>query len=466
MAWGKANDPDIWWHLRNAEYLFESHHLPDHDMYSFTVEGHDWVNHEWLSEIPYYLAWRGNGIAGMNLLSIVLLESIFLGLLYLCYQATGNIKASCLACSYCVFLAVVNFGLRTILFGYLFLVILLIILERFRSRRKGPLWLVPLLFCVWINAHGSWLLGLIIFFLIVAAGMLEGNWGRIQSVAWTASELRKLIITALATVACLFINPYGWRLVSYPFEFASKQKLNVERIIEWSSVDFHDGHGKLVMALLVGLVLAILFSDRRWRLADVALLLFGLYNGLTYVRFLFLLAVLVAPWLARVLDFVPPYEPEIDKPVMNVLFMGLAIIGILNFFPPPTLAQLENDTAKDFPVQALPYLRTHPPAGRVLNSYDWGGYLEWHDRDLKVFIDSRVDIFEYAGVLADYLDLMELKSPEKILDKYHVQYVLFSPRHRLSYALEHNPDWRVDYRDPVAILFERKELQIPDISRR
>jgi len=58
MARGGMGDPDIWWHLRNAEYLFQTHHLPHVDTYSFTVAGQPWMNHEWLAEIPFYLAWR------------------------------------------------------------------------------------------------------------------------------------------------------------------------------------------------------------------------------------------------------------------------------------------------------------------------------------------------------------------------------------------------------------------------
>src|SRR5215470_11054102 len=65
---GKANDPDIWWHLRNAEYLFQIHHLPNQDMYSFTVANHDWINHEWLAELPFYFAWRLAGLAGITIL--------------------------------------------------------------------------------------------------------------------------------------------------------------------------------------------------------------------------------------------------------------------------------------------------------------------------------------------------------------------------------------------------------------
>src|SRR5262245_19818713 len=42
MARGQVIDPDIWWHLRNAQYLMQHHQLPRYDMYSFTVTGVPW----------------------------------------------------------------------------------------------------------------------------------------------------------------------------------------------------------------------------------------------------------------------------------------------------------------------------------------------------------------------------------------------------------------------------------------
>ncbi len=456
LARGTITDPDIWWHNRNVEYLFQTHHFPNQDAYSFTVAGKDWMNYEWLAEIPFYGAWKAAGPVGIEVLMIILVEVIFLELLYLCYRVSGNIKASLLSCAFCSYLAVVNFGPRTILFGYAFLVLLLIILERFRSGKTGCIWLLPPLFAVWSNTHGSWLLGLIVFGIVVAAGFVEGQWGRVESTRWSVRDMIRLAGAWLASAAALLLNPFGWRMVVYPFEFASKQTLNVSHVIEWASVDFHDVRGKVVLGLLIGIILLALFRNRKWALAELGLLLFGLYSGLTYVRFLFFLAVLIAPLLAKLLDFIPPYQPEIDKPALNAVFMIGAIVAIATQFPVHSATAHQADAATQFPAGALPYLREHPLEGNLLNYYNWGGYLGWHNRDLKVFIDSRVDIFEYAGVLRDYLDIAELREPDKLLDKYQVRYVLFPPSHHLTYVLEHDPRWKVNYRDSVSVLFERK----------
>ncbi len=446
-------DPDIWWHLRNAEYLFQNHQLPRQDLFSFTVAGHPWINHEWLAEIPYYLAWRAAGLVGVKILTIAVIELIFLGLVYLCYQESRNFKASVAACCLSIFLATVSFGPRTVLFGYLYLVVLLIILQRFRQKGTAPLWLIPPLFCLWINTHGSWSLGLVVFGIIAVAGLAKGTWGRVEAAPWTPPQWRKLLITGLASVAALFLNPFGSRLVLYPFDLAFRQKLNISHVAEWVSVDFHDSRGKLVLLVLLGLFLSSLLRNRRWTLTELGLLLFGLYSGLTYIRFLFLLAVLAAPLIAKVLDFVPPYRPQDDTPFINA-FVILLLIGAILYYWPKS-AELERSVEQHYPAQVLPFLKAHPPAGPMLNFYLWGGYLGWNDRNVKVFVDSRVDIFEYAGVLQDYLDLLALKQPMSLLDKYQIRYVLFPPAEPLTYVLEHDPRWKVIYSDQLSVMLER-----------
>jgi len=39
-------DPDIWWHLRNAQTLLTTHHFIRQDTYSFTTFGQSWINPE------------------------------------------------------------------------------------------------------------------------------------------------------------------------------------------------------------------------------------------------------------------------------------------------------------------------------------------------------------------------------------------------------------------------------------
>jgi hypothetical protein len=447
------SDPDIWWHLHNADYLVQHHSLPRADMYSFTVPGHPWINHEWLAELPYYVGWRVLGLSGIHAVMFAILTLIFLGVLYLCYRETGHYKAAIVAGCWAVLLGSVSFGPRTILFGYADLVVLLIVLQRFRQRGQAPLWLIPPLFCLWANTHGSWFIGMVIFSAVIGAGLFKGEWGLVAAEAWTPPQRSRLLLTWSASLVALFVNPFSARLVFYPLDLAFRQKLNIEHVAEWVSVNFHDLRGKIVLVLLMVLLVSALLRARRWTLAELGLVLFALYSGLTYIRFLFLLAIVIAPVLVKTFDFVPRYRREMDTPVVNFFVIVLLIAAVVHYWPRE--AQLQALVSEQYPAEAVSYLQAHPPSGPVLNFYLWGGYLSWRDPSVKVFLDSRVDIFEYAGVLKDYLDLLALKDPAPLLDKYKIRYVLFPRGEPLTYVLQDDAKWKVLYSDKLSVLLER-----------
>lgn len=454
LAEDRFPDPDIWFHIRNAQFLLANHRLPSFDSYSFTVAGKLWPDHEWLGEVPYYLAFKAFGLEGIEILMLALLVLISLGVLYLCYRRSRHIKASILACFIAAHLASVNAGPRTILFGYAYLVILLIILERFRTRGHAPLWLLPPLFCLWINCHGSWLLGLLVLAIFTASGMVEGEWGNLQATRWQPGQLRRLLATIAVSCAALFVNPYGYRLVFYPFDVAFRQSLTVAFVDEWASTNFHSLRGTVVMVVLAGLFISALTARRKWRLSDVALIVFAFYMGLSHERFLFLVGVVVAPTVAQLLeDFVPVYRPEIDKPWLNAAILAGVMAFVIFRFPSP--AQLEEQISQEYPAEVLSYLESHPPSGRMLNFFGWGGYLGWKEPSIKVFIDTRVEIFIHNGVFQDYIRLATLDDSLRILDDYRIRYVLFPTHDALTYLLRNNPGWKVDYRGNLSTLIER-----------
>jgi hypothetical protein len=459
MARSGLADPDIWFHLLNAEHLFTDHKFIRTEMYSFTTAGLPWMNPEWLAEIPYYLLWRSFGLMGIKVLSLVLLEAIFLGLMYLCWKESGSIKASAIACYFAAFLGTVSFGPRTILFGYAYMIILLLVLQRLRLKGSAPLWLLPPLFCLWVNTHGSWSLGLTVFGLVIASGFFSGKLGKIEAVRWSPKQLRQLLFSMVASVGAVFINPYGYHLVFWPVDVAFKQKLAIAHIEEWTSVDFHTPRGKVALILLVGLLIGALLSRCDWKLHEVTLALFGLYTGLTYIRFLILAGILIAPLFARLLDFVPPYRREIDKPVINAILMAGMLVFMVHGFP--SRSQLQESIDKDYPAEILPYLKAHPPTGPVLNTWLWGSYLCWHDRNFKDFIDSREDVFLYAGVFKDYIDFLGLKDAKAVLDKYKIKYVLIETSQPVSVLLKEDPNWKTIFEGKVGVMYERVEAKIP-----
>ena len=76
---GTLAEPDIFWHLRDAQYAVANLHLVGSDAYSFTAGGASRVNQEWLSGLAYYGAYRAFAWQGVLALYCGLLMAMVVG---------------------------------------------------------------------------------------------------------------------------------------------------------------------------------------------------------------------------------------------------------------------------------------------------------------------------------------------------------------------------------------------------
>jgi hypothetical protein len=445
-------DPDLWWHMRNAQYLLTQGHLPVVDVYSFTAPGAPVLPFEYLAEIPYYLAYKCAGFPAVFLLIFLLCTAIVLGIFRLAYLASDDLKNSFLVALGGGMLASVSFGARTLLFGWLYLVILLLILEAARRGDWKWLWLVPPLFCLWVNTHGSWPMGLVVFGIFIASGLVEGSWGHAYANRWPGPQLRKLLITFGASVAAVFVNPFGYRLVAFPFQvmFGPGSAAGFDKIQEFSSVNFHTHWGRVAMIMILGILLISIFSEERWRLDEVGFVMLALYFALNNVRFMFLAGILVPPIFAKRLKLMTPY----DKKTENWRYNAVALAILLGAFI-VSVPRHWNEAPIEYPERAVAYMKTNGIQGRLFHHRNWGGYLIWCAPELKVFVDTRGEPFDSMGVYKDYWAATSDLEPQAVLDKYSIEYVLMPPDTLLSSVLKTSPKWTVVYSDKVSLLFRR-----------
>jgi len=349
---------------------------------------------------------------------------------------------------------VVSIGPRILLFGWLCMVALLLLLDHFQRTGKG-LWLLPPLFVVWVNLHGSWVFGMLVLGLTIAAGFVEGEWGLVEARRWTSKELQHLLLATTASLAALFINPFGYKLPLYPFDLLFRQPSNLKYIQEWHSVDFGNGNGKLALLMVLALLAAPLFSRRHWKLHEVLLVGFALWGGLSHSRLLFFFGLIIPPLLAPRFHLFPPYDPDIDKPVLNAIIMVGLVGGMIYFFPSATKLQQDVDT--QYPTAALRFMQQQRLQGRIFNADWWGGFMEWNTPELKPFTDGRADIFVYNGTFDDHVRAGLIQDSFEVLDKYGIQFVLIEPNRPLTYLLKHSSAWQVIYSDNVAVLLQRTQ---------
>jgi hypothetical protein len=449
-------EPDTWWHIAVGEQILKTHHFPLADKYSFTATGQKWIASEWLGEIAIAEANRSAGFVGVVSLLFVFSAAVMVLLYYLAYLRSGSWQAAFLVCAVFLALGLFFFTARPQLMGYTLLLIELICLERFRLGKQRQLWALPFLFLVWVNLHGSFVLGLLSLAVYAIGGLVLIRAGGIRSTLWTADQRRHLAWIAPLCLAALFVTPYGSQLAFYPFRVAFTQPMNIANIAEWQPMRFDLPIGKEVLLVLLIFLIALFCLQPVFRLDEVALFLPALYGSMVHRRMAFFLMIVFVPILAKMAArFLPSYRPEIDKYLLNFALVAAMLFGAAHFATNNQL--LSQKLSEHFPVRAVDFLRRHRVDAPMYNEYGWGGYLIWAFPEKKVFVDGRTDLYEYPGVFGDYLAISRLDPQAfNLLRKYGVGMCLLERNGPLGTALRAMPDWRLAYEDDLSAVFVRE----------
>src|SRR5882724_10179059 len=58
----RFSDPDLWWHLKAGEIVWNTHSIPSRDLFSFTAYGQPSTEHEWLAQWSIYATYKLVGV--------------------------------------------------------------------------------------------------------------------------------------------------------------------------------------------------------------------------------------------------------------------------------------------------------------------------------------------------------------------------------------------------------------------
>jgi len=466
-VWEKAPIPggklfvegDTWWHLTVGELILATHTWPTHDIYSLTAYGVPWIAYEWLGEVVMALAHRLAGLRGLAGL-LVLLAILYALLVYFyAWLVSRHHLASACAAGLLLPVGAASFTLRPQVIGYIFFLITLICLERYRQGKRRALWVLPGLFLIWANIHGSFPLGFFVLGLYWLSGLVSFRSGALVAERLDTDRRRQVLWITLLCLVATMITPYGTRLAAYPLEYMSAQPVNLGLTIEWLPLDFVQPYAQMFLLILLIALAAQVAAPVTYRLDTLALVLLMIGESCRHARFLIVFAAVIAPVLATLFArWLPPYQPEKDHPVLNAVLIAGMVGGMVALFP--SQSKLERTLAEIFPVRAVEYLRQHPLADqRMFNDGLWGGYLIWATGpQRRVFIDGRFDIYEYRGVLIDYYNVITLHdNPEVIFTKYNVDSALVPRGPAIEVYMASSPHWKHVYKDDVSVIFERNK---------
>lgn len=451
----RFNDPDMWWHLKVGEIIWNTHTIPTSDLFSFTTNNHAWTPHEWLSQLIMYSTWKLGGYAGL-MVWLCVATSIFLIAVYtLCAVYSGNAKVALIGALAAWEFGTVGMANRPHMIGYLLLTCELLIIHLGRSRDRRWLWVLPPLFAVWVNCHGSFFFGLMVLAIFLACSWIGFRTGSLVSFRWDEASRKTLTAVFALTILALFLNPSGLKQLIYPLDTMLNQTTSMEFIEEWQPLTFVNVRDLTFLAVAGSIFLVVLLRHAELRLEELLLVGLGFGMAIRHGRMLFVFGVLVAPVFSRLLSNLwDGYEPARDRRAPNLVMMLAAFTVVAVAFPRTTDLQRQVNQAN--PVKAVEFIRHAGLSGRMLNDYSYGGYLIWAAPEHKVFVDGRADIFDWTGVLGEYQRWWLLReNPESLLDKYKIDLCLMSRNAGITQVLPYLPGWKRIYGDDLSVIFAR-----------
>lgn len=472
-------DPDLWQHLLVGRTLWETHTIPQTQLWSWPTYGAPDVMPSWLYRALLYPFWAVGGVHGI----FVWRWLTALGLAALGYLAARRMGARGLApfvaLVWCAVLFRMRSQARPETLVALFMAAHLWVLESRRAaQREGrshsaTWWLVPIAL-LWANVHISYYLGLVLTATYALDEMVRARKGD------SAARPLQLVQVALACAAVSFLNPFGWKALWQPFEYFLYWRhepvfTNIGELapVDWS-MHVRDGF-PLWIALAVGLML-VRVAQRRADLVQCMVYPLFLLLAIPSQRFVGFLAVAVAPFLARDLSqwcatWRLPHALR-SAAARTLLTSAFVVVAIF-----PELSRRPMNLGYGFlwsqyPVGACDWIEKHGVRGRSIGVFGQAGYVLWRffpDRSRLPFMDihqagTREDRYLYAFAWSDPGAWRDLDR------KYRFDYVL-APREagvgiNILERLDADSTWALVFLDDVSALYLRRDGPMAALAER
>jgi len=161
-----VRDADIWWHLAIGQWIVEHGTVPTTDPLSIHGQGQHWIAYSWLYEVTVYELYHWLGLLGIVVYRAVFGITIVASLFWLIASREPRFFISTCLTGVCSYTMIALMTERPWLISIVFAIFTLkVILDLRDGRRPWYIWLLPLIYLVWANAHIQFVYG---FFLLAS----------------------------------------------------------------------------------------------------------------------------------------------------------------------------------------------------------------------------------------------------------------------------------------------------------
>ncbi len=473
MAFEPITDNDWFWHHVIGHFINNSHSIPKTEL--FTWHGpYNWTSHEWLTELIMYK------IGPMGCIAIMLV--IFL-LLYILMAKSLRVKLKKIFDFKLIYLLMMTVffkvtGPRPYILSLLFMAYLVYVLFSYLDDEKkfGKLiYTIPILQIIWVNFHGGssslsyiFIIGILLCELFLKIFKFkEDRWA---SFKLSKKQIKTLIIVLVLTLLGSCINPFGYKMILYPFTNMADANM-LDLILEWKSPDFHGIFGIYLFLIIAIPIANMILTKKKMKFYEIAFQFLFLFMALRSQRFIGMYAIYSMWNLGKYFFVSDDMYKVLSKPfkgfekVLTVLFcilliMGAAFIGYKQVKTFNKVGVIDHDGYySDESVKKLGELKPK----RLFNDFGQGGNLLYKlDQfnlldDVKLFSYGLGDVFS-SKILPDSKSLENLTSdPKKLLDEYNFDVLITSKSRSLHYYLEVLDEYKIYYEDDTCYIFVKGE---------
>lgn len=453
-------DGDLPRHLLMGKYVLEHGSAPTNEVFAYPYAGREYVPHEWLAGVVYYLAYVWFDLDGVVLLAGILIATTFT-LIFI--RALTNSNEHLLAFLIVLLGAVVSsihWVVRPHLFTMVFLAIWLIGLDRLNRGKTVKWWAFPMLMLAWANMHAEYIIGFLVL-LAYLAGSIWSFWSARDEFGPT--KIRMLFLILVTSLIASLVNPTGYKAWTTIAGYVNNEYL-MSRISETRPPDLLASDSLPLVLLLAFAVFLFLRRKEAFKPADM-LVIGGIgFMSVVSTRNAHLFGVVAPLVLSHGLKGiqVPQSFQNVGQmfarldnrgqgtlfPMLLIVLFGASLLAIR----PRMYNQFDPDV---FPVDAVEWLENHPQTGNMFNAFDWGGYILLHLWPSQtVFIESQTDT---NGELTRSYERVVTQEPgwESVFLTYEVTWAIIPPDWPLTRELR-SMGWTAAYEDTTAVILVRR----------
>ena len=191
--------------LARGQWMVAAGQVLRHNIYSVSGQS-EWLNREWLWQVTSYGVYSAGGFVGLSLLRIILVAA---AAALVAYPAIRRMPPAAVgAAALLLLLTVWTSGwLSSRLLAMALAAAMAFLLEQARlTGRTVWLWPAPAVLLVWVNADGTWLLGLGMLWWSVGAGLALAS--RRPQADGLVFATREAVATALAGLFTCLLTPW------------------------------------------------------------------------------------------------------------------------------------------------------------------------------------------------------------------------------------------------------------------